>query len=114
MLKAYKKDIHITVLPKKKEAGNPDFRIWDGKQHITGYIEAKDPTVENLDRIEETEQLKRYLHTFAKLILTNRKERTLTLDEIKHYCGIVTAINKTIEIQKEIDKVYDEIETSIL
>src|SRR4030043_335705 len=66
-----KKKIHVTVLPKKTEAGNPDFRVWDGKQHITGYIEAKDPTIENLDRIEETEQLKRYLHTFPNLILTN-------------------------------------------
>ncbi|HCZ11816.1 MAG TPA: DNA methyltransferase, partial [Nitrospiraceae bacterium] len=66
-----KKNIHITILPKKTEAGNPDFRVWDGKQHITGYIEAKDPAVENLDRIEDTEQLKRYLHTFPNLILTN-------------------------------------------
>src|SRR4030043_1124996 len=66
-----KKKIHVTVLPKKTEAGNPDFRVWDGKQHVTGYIEAKDPTIENLDKIEETEQLKRYLHTFPNLILTN-------------------------------------------
>ncbi|MBI5675994.1 MAG: N-6 DNA methylase [Nitrospirae bacterium] len=66
-----KKKSHVTVLPKKTEAGNPDFRIWDGKQHITGYIEAKDPSVENLDRIEDSEQLKRYLHTFPNLILTN-------------------------------------------
>lgn len=66
-----KKKIHITTLPKKTEAGNPDFRVWDGKQYITGYIEAKDPTVEDLGRIEETEQLKRYRHTFPNLILTN-------------------------------------------
>jgi len=66
-----KKNVHITSQPKKTEAGNPDFRVWDGKQHITGYIEAKDPSVENLDRIEDTEQLKRYLHTFPNLILTN-------------------------------------------
>lgn len=26
----------ITTLPKKTEAGNPDFRIWDGKQQIVG------------------------------------------------------------------------------
>jgi len=65
------KDIHITTLPKKTEAGNPDFRIWDGKQHIVGYIEAKAPTVENLDHIANTEQLKRYRHTFPNLILTN-------------------------------------------
>lgn len=66
-----KKNAQITVLPKKTEAGNPDFRVWDGKQHITGYIEAKGPTVDNLDRIEETAQLERYLHTFPNLILTN-------------------------------------------
>ncbi|MEW6002936.1 MAG: type ISP restriction/modification enzyme [Nitrospirota bacterium] len=66
-----KKKVHITILPKKTEAGNPDFRVWDGKQHVTGYIEAKDPAIENLDRIEETEQLKRYLHTFPNVILTN-------------------------------------------
>lgn len=46
--------------------GNPDFRIWDGKQHIVGYIEAKAPTTENLDLIERSEQLKRYRNTFPK------------------------------------------------
>jgi len=33
--------IDITIFPKKTEAGNPDFRVWDGDTHITGYIEAK-------------------------------------------------------------------------
>ncbi|HUT63346.1 MAG TPA: DNA methyltransferase, partial [Anaerolineae bacterium] len=66
-----RKDMHVTILPKKTEAGNPDFRIWDGKQRIVGYIEAKAPTVEDLDRIEDSEQLKRYLNTFPNLILTN-------------------------------------------
>jgi len=66
-----KTKIHITTLPKTTEAGNPDFRIWDGKQHIVGYIEAKAPTVENLDSIEHSEQLKRYRNTFPNLILTN-------------------------------------------
>jgi hypothetical protein len=66
-----KKEMQVTVLPKKTEAGNPDFRVWDGKQHITGYVEAKDPANDNLDRIEDSEQLKRYRHTFPNLILTN-------------------------------------------
>lgn len=65
------KRTHVTTLPKKTEAGNPDFRIWDGQQHIIGYIEAKAPTENNLDHIAETEQLKRYRHTFPNLILTN-------------------------------------------
>ena len=38
-----KKQINVTTLPKKTEAGNPDLRIWDGKQHIVGYVEAKAP-----------------------------------------------------------------------
>ncbi|MEW6095194.1 MAG: N-6 DNA methylase [bacterium] len=66
-----KSDIYITTLPKKTEAGNPDFRIRDGRQKIIGYIEAKKPSEEQLDYIEETAQLKRYLHTFPNLILTN-------------------------------------------
>ena len=65
------KNVDVTILPKKTEAGNPDFRIWDGKNHITGYIEAKDPSATNLDYIEVTEQLKRYLSTFPNVILTN-------------------------------------------
>ncbi|MEK7238207.1 MAG: N-6 DNA methylase, partial [Nitrospirota bacterium] len=78
-----KKQIYITTLPKKTEAGNPDFRVWDGKQQIIGYIEAKAPPftsplekgglrgVEHLDQIETTGQLKRYLHIFPNLLLTN-------------------------------------------
>jgi hypothetical protein len=65
------KNVDVTILPKKTDAGNPDFRIWDGKYHITGYIEAKDPSVTNLDYIEGTEQLQRYLSTFPNVILTN-------------------------------------------
>jgi len=75
-----KKKTHTTTLPKKTEAGNPDFRIWDGEQHIIGYIEAKPPTEDNLDHIEETEQLKRYRHTFPNLILTNFFEFRLYRD----------------------------------
>ncbi len=66
-----KSNIQITSLPKKTEAGNPDFRIWDGNQHIVGYIEVKAPTIEDLDRIQHTNQLKRYFATFPNLILTN-------------------------------------------
>lgn len=65
------KKVDITILPKQTEAGNPDFRIWDGKNHITGYIEAKDPSITNLDRIEDSEQLIRYITTFPNVILTN-------------------------------------------
>lgn len=65
------KNIRVTTLPKKTEAGNPDFRVWDGKQHIVGYIEAKALSLTNLDDIENSSQLKRYRETFPNLILTN-------------------------------------------
>ncbi len=65
-----KKNTHITILPKQTEAGNPDFRVWDGMQKIVGYVEAKKPG-ENLDVIENSEQLKRYRKTFPNLILTD-------------------------------------------
>jgi predicted helicase len=65
-----KKKSHVTVLPKKTEAGNPDFRVWDGKHSQVGYVEAKPPKA-NLDEIETSDQLKRYISTFPNLILTN-------------------------------------------
>lgn len=63
--------IRVTTLPKSTDAGNPDFRLWNGKDRIIGYIEAKKPTEERLDAIEDSEQLKRYRSTFPNLILTN-------------------------------------------
>jgi len=73
-------NVCVTTLPKKTEAGNPDFRIWDGSQEITGYIEAKAPTVTDLDRIAASEQMKRYLSTFPNVILTNFLEFRLYRD----------------------------------
>ncbi|MEW6326320.1 MAG: type ISP restriction/modification enzyme [Thermodesulfobacteriota bacterium] len=37
--------------------------------------------------------------------LKDRKDRILSLEDIKHYCEIVTALQKTIEVQKEIDNI---------
>jgi len=61
----------LTVLPRQTEAGNPDMRVWSGQQHVTGYIEAKEPGVTNLDHVEVSEQLKRYRTAFPNVILTN-------------------------------------------
>ena len=74
------KNIEVTILPKKTDAGNPDFRVWDGQNHITGYIEAKDPSITDLDYIEDSEQLKRYISTFPNVILTNFYEFRLYRD----------------------------------
>jgi predicted helicase len=76
------KKIEVTVLPKRTEAGNPDFRIWDGSYHVIGYIEAKSPGT-NLDHAETSDQLKRYLHTFPNVILTNFYEFRLYRNAIR-------------------------------
>jgi len=73
-------EVHVTTLPKKTEAGNPDFRVWNGQDRIIGYVEAKKPTEENLDYVETTDQLKRYRQTFPNLILTNFFEFRLYRD----------------------------------
>jgi predicted helicase len=84
----------ITILPKATDAGNPDFRVWDGKNHITGYIEAKAPHVYQLEPISVSEQLKRYLATFPNLILTNFYEfRLYQHGLLVNYATIARATN---------------------
>lgn len=46
--------------------------------------------------------------------LKDRKKRILSTDDIKHYCRVVTALAKTIEVQGEIDTLYPEVEKNIL
>jgi hypothetical protein len=46
--------------------------------------------------------------------LKDRKDRKLSLDDIKHYCNIVTAIRKTLEIQKIADSIYPKLEDDII
>ncbi|MEW6213725.1 MAG: type ISP restriction/modification enzyme, partial [Nitrospirota bacterium] len=46
--------------------------------------------------------------------LKDRKGRRLSLDDIKHYCKVVTALERTIKIQKEIDEIYPEVEKEII
>jgi len=48
------------------------------------------------------------LHKYLK----DRKGRTM--DDAPHYCRIVTALSKTIEIQKQIDAIYPDVEKEII
>ena len=70
LAQAQGKTIQVTVLPKRTEAGSPDFRVWDGSHQVIGYIEAKAPGAK-LEHVETSEQLRRYLHTFPNVILTD-------------------------------------------
>jgi hypothetical protein len=42
--------------------------------------------------------------------LKDRKGWKLSLEDMKHYCQIATALEKTIEVQEEIDNLYLNIE----
>ncbi len=46
--------------------------------------------------------------------LKDRRERRLSLEEIKTYCRVVTAIRRTIALQEEIDALYPEVEKVIV
>jgi len=46
--------------------------------------------------------------------LKDRKDKILSLDEIKLYCKIVTALEKTTCLQNEIDSLYADIEKEII
>ncbi|MBI5356945.1 N-6 DNA methylase [Candidatus Collierbacteria bacterium] len=69
--KHFKKELSVTTLPKKTDAGNPDFRVWGKNGQIIGYIEAKDPKIDPLWQLDASEQIKRYKSTFPNVILTN-------------------------------------------
>lgn len=70
----------VTTLPKPTEAGNPDFRVWDGENFIVGYIEAKLPG--DLDNPRHQEQFHRYISTFPNVILTDFYEFRLFRDGV--------------------------------
>ena len=46
--------------------------------------------------------------------LKDRKDKVLSLDDIKHYCKIATAIKHTINIQKSIDEIYNKAEKEVI
>ena len=44
--------------------------------------------------------------------LKDRKDRNM--DNPSHYCRIVTAIQKTIELQKKVDELYLKVEKALI
>ncbi|MDY6904045.1 MAG: type ISP restriction/modification enzyme [Thermodesulfobacteriota bacterium] len=66
------KGIMVTNEPKRQKCGAPDYII-QKKEVPIGYIEAKDIGV-NLDKIEKSNQLKRYKGSLDNLILTDYLE----------------------------------------
>lgn len=65
---------HITATnePKRIKCGAPDYIVTRGETPL-GYVEAKD-VGESLDRVERTEQMRRYRESLGNLILTDYLE----------------------------------------
>lgn len=64
--------IDAVIEEKGNKAGIPDFTV-KRRELLVGYVEAKDVGLD-LDQIEKSEQLQRYLEAFPNLVLTNYLE----------------------------------------
>ncbi|KAM3097005.1 type ISP restriction/modification enzyme [Phormidesmis sp. 146-12] len=64
--------IDAVIEEKGNKAGIPDFTV-KRRDLLVGYVEAKDVGLD-LDQIEKSEQLQRYLEAFPNLVLTNYLE----------------------------------------
>lgn len=72
LLESLDKGLSAVNEPRRIKCGAPDFILTRGEIPL-GYIEAKDIGT-NLDEVEQSEQLKRYLKSLNNLILTNYLE----------------------------------------
>ena len=107
-----KSRISVTISPQRTEAGNPDFRIWDGRQSIVGYVEAKRPDESDLERVERSDQLQRYLTAFPNVILTNFFEFRLyrhaqLINEVQIARSFIATELKVVPPVENEEKLYD-------
>jgi len=80
--------VHVTVQPTPTDAGNPDFRLWNGSDSIIGYMEAKNPAQTDLYGIEASDRLRRYRDTFPQLAHARDLSLRLEVREcLRHSAG---------------------------
>jgi hypothetical protein len=72
LMESFERSIEASNDPKHIECGAPDFIVEKRKVPL-GYVETKD-VGESLDKIEKSDQLKRYLKALHNLILTDYLE----------------------------------------
>jgi hypothetical protein len=90
LMESLERGIEASNDPKHIECGAPDF-IVEKRRVPLGYVETKDVGV-GLDKIEKSDQMKRYLKALNNLVLTDylefrwyvngEKKRTIRLAEI--------------------------------
>lgn len=97
--------------PSRSAHGAPDFAFYKNKNNnlVLGYVETKDIYVD-LDHVEKTEQLKRYLG-YASLILTNYLEfrffrngvKYQTISVAKLHSPVIAPINENyLSLEREL------------
>lgn len=82
--------------PSRSEHGAPDFAFYKNTNNnlVLGYVETKDLHID-LDQVEKSEQLKRYLG-YANLILTNYLEFRFYRNGIKYQSIIIGKPNHSV------------------
>ncbi len=97
------KGIDAVIEEKGNKAGIPDFTV-KRRELLVGYVEAKDVGLD-LDQIEKTEQLKRYLEAFPNLVLTNYIEFRWYVNGKRRQKEILADLNGDKVQAKNTDKI---------
>lgn len=95
--------LDAVIEEKGNKAGIPDFTV-KRRELLVGYVEAKDVGVD-LDQIEKTEQLQRYLEAFPNLVLANYLEFRWYVNGKRRQKEILAERNGDKLQAKDIDKV---------
>jgi len=104
------KGITVTNEPKRQKCGAPDYII-QKKEVPLGYIEAKDIGID-LNRIEKSDQIKRYLSSLDNLILTDYLEfRFFKYGQKVKEIKIASIVNGKIKVH---DDSFESFSTHIL
>jgi hypothetical protein len=94
--------IDAVIEEKGNKAGIPDFTI-KRRELLVGYVEAKDVGLD-LDQIEKSEQLQRYLEAFPNLVLTNYLEFRWYINGKRRLKEVLVRKDNTLQV-KDADKV---------
>ncbi|MFE1744263.1 N-6 DNA methylase [Coleofasciculus sp. H7-2] len=97
-----KNGIDAVIEEKGNKAGIPDFTV-KRRDLLVGYVEAKDIGLD-LDQIEKSEQLQRYLEAFPNLVLTNYLEFRWYVNGKRRLKEILARNDNTLQV-KDADKV---------
>jgi len=95
--------VDAVIEEKGNKAGIPDFTV-KRRELLVGYVEAKDVGLD-LDQVEKTEQLQRYLEAFPNLVLTNYLEFRWYVDGKRRQKEVLADRNGNQLQAKNADKV---------